>query len=85
LEKRKRLAATTQLYIAQGLYGIINKGQGTMNKEQNIFLAGGMSNNKIISEHLTSKGAYTSKKVPRGDAGLSFGQIVCYFLTNSRD
>ncbi|MDO9231521.1 MAG: hypothetical protein Q7U36_03555 [bacterium] len=46
----------------------------------NIFIAGGIANNKIISEYLISKGAYANKNIPRGDAGLSFGQIVYYLL-----
>lgn len=76
-----RLASTAQLYIAKGLYGIINKIQGARNKKQNgIFISGGIANNKIISEYLISKGAYASKIIPRGDAGLSFGQIIYYLL-----
>ena len=41
-----------------------------------IFLSGGISNNKIISSYLEQKGAFANKKIPRGDAGLSFGQII---------
>ncbi len=73
------LAATAQLYLAEGLYKICQrpkfKGQ--------IYLGGGIANNKIISSYLKSKGAITNKKIPRGDAGLSFGQIIYYLLTNS--
>ncbi|MFA6159658.1 MAG: hypothetical protein WC678_01020 [Parcubacteria group bacterium] len=46
----------------------------------NIFISGGIANNKIISNYFISKGAYASKIIPRGDAGLSFGQIVYYLL-----
>jgi len=74
---KKRLAATAQLYIAKGLYKLVEN-------RKNIFFAGGIANNKIISSHLESKGIYTNKKVPRGDAGLSFGQII-YYLTNPRN
>ncbi|MEI8343514.1 MAG: hypothetical protein WCF93_01025 [Candidatus Moraniibacteriota bacterium] len=45
------------------------------------FAAGGMMNNKIISEILTKQGFYLNQKIPRGDAGLSFGQIMFYLLT----
>ncbi|MDO9399536.1 MAG: hypothetical protein Q7T79_02545 [bacterium] len=79
---KKRLAATAQLYIAQGLYQITKKLQAK--KLQAVFFAGGIANNKIISNYLKSKGVIVSEKIPRGDAGLSFGQII-YFLTNSWD
>ncbi|MFZ2226697.1 MAG: hypothetical protein WA064_02210 [Candidatus Moraniibacteriota bacterium] len=93
---KKRLAATAQRYIAQGLYEIIKKNiPNTRYQIPDTFLAGGIANNKIISEYLISQGAYASKKiypvklpngttfngVPRGDAGLSFGQIVYYLLS----
>ena len=83
-KNKKRLAATAQLYIAQGLYKIITKFQ-IPNSKLPIFLSGGISNNKIISNYLKSKGAYVHpvklsrsefNGVPRGDAGLSFGQII---------
>jgi len=73
-EKAGRLAATAQYYITKGLYEII-KMQNAKCKMQ-IFLSGGISNNKIISSYLEQKGAFANKKIPRGDAGLSFGQII---------
>jgi len=89
-QNKKRLAATAQLYIARGLYEIINKYHSNFVlkskqtskqvKSNNIFFAGGMANNKIISEYLTSQNVYISQNIPRGDAGLSFGQIVYYLL-----
>jgi hydrogenase maturation protein HypF len=93
---KKRLATTAQLYIAQGLYEIIKKNiPNTRYKLPNNFIAGGIANNKIISDYLISKGAYASKKiypvklspdklfnrVPRGDAGLSFGQVIYYLFS----
>ena len=102
-EEAGRLATTAQLYIAEGLYEILLKchpefisGSKKMPKQvrhDNFFISGGITNNKIISEYLISKGAYANKKiypvkskrifngVPCGDAGLSFGQIV-YSLLN---
>lgn len=72
---KKRLAATAQLYIAQGLHRIISASEsGT----SDFYLAGGIANNKIISGYLDAKGAYASRTIPRGDAGLSLGQIVFY-------
>ncbi len=115
IEKNKeRLAATAQLYIANGFYEIIklschperspysdevegstkyynqpnhNADSSTSlcgvyparsGAQNDIFIAGGIANNKIISNYLISKGAYASKIIPRGDAGLSFGQVIYY-------
>ncbi len=75
---KKRLAATAQLYIAKGLHKIINKNISTT------FIAGGIASNKIISDYLLSQGIYASKTIPRGDAGLSFGQIIYYLFSISR-
>ncbi len=83
---KKRLAATAQKYIADGLLEIGN--EFLHNKSYIIhhtFFAGGMANNKIISKILESKGVYMNKKIPRGDAGLSFGQIFYFLLANTRD
>ncbi|TAK95520.1 hypothetical protein EPO05_03985 [Patescibacteria group bacterium] len=77
-EDKKRLAATAQLYIAQGLYEITRKLQ---TKRSELYLSGGIANNKIISEYLISKGAIVNQKIPRGDAGISLGQIF-YHLAN---
>ncbi len=88
---KKRLAATAQLYIAQGLHKIIKKNiHNTKYAMPNTFLAGGISNNKIISSYFNAKGTSANKKiypvkskfnrVPRGDAGISFGQIIYYLL-----
>ncbi len=75
---KKRLAATAQLYIAQGLYQL---GCKMSDVRCEIFFSGGIANNKIISNYMESKKVYVNKKIPRGDAGLSFGQII-YFLLN---
>ncbi len=100
---KKRLAATAQLYIAEGLHEIICHSRETCSqlrlgngnlvcktkdakldsrlRGNDIFLSGGISNNKIIANYFESRNVYTNKKIPRGDAGISFGQIV-YFLLN---
>ena len=95
---KRRLAATAQFYIAEGLYEILLKchpefisGSKKMPKpaywtsrqvrHDNFFISGGIANNKIISSFLESKGVYGSKLTPRGDAGISFGQII-YHLFN---
>jgi hydrogenase maturation protein HypF len=74
---KKRLAATAQMYLANGLYRIMDS--------NNFFFAGGITNNKIISDYLLAKGGITNEKIPRGDAGLSFGQIIFYLSTNPGD
>lgn len=48
-----------------------------------LFAAGGITSNKIISEIMEKQGFYLNKKIPRGDAGISFGQIIFYLLANS--
>jgi hydrogenase maturation protein HypF len=77
VKKNKRcLAATAQLYLAKGLYGIVKK-----YAIHNTYFAGGMANNRIMADYFALQGVYSSKKIPRGDAGLSFGQIVYYLHT----
>jgi len=83
---KKRLAATAQLYIAEGLWKIVTEKEKTVIETRQccvstLVFSGGIANNKIISEFLISQGAYANKKIPRGDAGLSFGQITYYIKT----
>jgi hydrogenase maturation protein HypF len=87
LKKDKgKLATTAQFYIAQGLWEIVkNYLKKDQNFKKNLYYGGGIANNKIISNYLKSKGFYVSEIIPRGDAGISFGQIVYYLLTNSRN
>jgi hydrogenase maturation protein HypF len=73
---KKRLAATSQIYIAQCLYKILKKIQNTKYKIQNTYFAGGIAKNKIISSYLRPKGIIVNKKISCGDVGLSFGQII---------
>lgn len=77
-KNHSRLAATAQLYLGEGLFEIL---KAKSYKLRPVFFAGGIANNKITSSYLESKGAYASKKIPRGDAGLSFGQVVYYLLS----
>lgn len=80
--KKKRLAATAQLYIAKGLYNIAENGINNKHKPSNIYSAGGMTKNKIISGYLMKKDVYLSKTIPRGDEGVAFGQLVYYLLND---
>ncbi len=84
---KRRLAATAQEYIAKGFYEIVKEAKlparsliSTSKNIPNTYFAGGMANNKNISSYLENKGVYTSKKIPRGDEGIAFGQIVFYIL-----
>jgi hydrogenase maturation protein HypF len=87
LEKdKKRLAATAQFYIAQGLWKIVkNYLKNGKNFKENLYYGGGIANNEIISNYLKNKGFYVSEIIPRGDPGISFGQCIYYLLTNSWD
>jgi hydrogenase maturation protein HypF len=95
---KKRLAATAQEYIARGFYEIIKAGKNQISdvpdsKLKNIqntkycipdtYFAGGMANNKIMSSYLENKNVYISKKIPCGDEGIAFGQIVYYLGNNA--
>jgi hydrogenase maturation protein HypF len=88
---KKRLAATAQKYLADGLVKIVKKYDQNMEypsmsgKIPNIYFAGGMADNKIMTKIIQAQGTYINKKIPYGDAGISFGQIVYYLSTNSRD
>jgi len=75
---KKRLAATAQLYLAQGFYKIIN---AHWNSKAPIYLGGGLMDNRIISSYLKSRGAIGNKKIASGDASLAFGQLVYYLLS----
>ncbi len=78
---KRKLAATAQLYIAQGLYEIVKRVSDVPVGKKNTFFAGGMADNRVMSSFLSSKGFHISEKIPRGDAGLSFGQIFYYLLS----
>lgn len=81
---KKRLAATAQLYLAHGFHEIIMQHTKQLNSlnDPQIFIGGGVSNNKIISDYFETKNGIFNKKIPRGDAGLSFGQIIYFLLTH---
>lgn len=75
---RRRLAATAQCYLAEGYYDIAR----SRGKNLPVYFAGGMANNRLISTSLAARGTYLNKKIPRGDGGISFGQIIYYLLAN---
>ncbi len=88
---KKRLAATVQEYIANGLLQIVKKDMKKFrNKKSPIIFGGGLSENKIMKK--TWQTELEKNKVPnnllveltpKGDAGLSLGQVFCYFFSSS--
>jgi hydrogenase maturation factor HypF (carbamoyltransferase family) len=85
----RRLAATAQLYIAEGMHEIIKKHlrANEANKlKAKSYLSGGLSENTIIKKYFISQGLITSKEkslIARGDKGISVGQII-YYLQNKK-
>lgn len=73
---KKRLAATVQLCLAKGLFGVAKQ------ENKKIFFAGGLAGNKIMSEYLEKRGAFTNKRFVHGDGALSWGQL-CFYLFSS--
>jgi len=73
---KKRLAATAQTYLAKGFYKVLRKTSNENCQKRLVFFSGGISSNKTMSSYLERKKIYISKNTPRGDEGISFGQIV---------
>jgi hydrogenase maturation protein HypF len=81
---KKRLAATAQMYLGKGLWDICRRHHPEQSNKLKILFVGGVANNKIISKYLVEKEIIVSNEIPRGDAGISFGQIT-YYLANTGD
>lgn len=79
---KARLATSAQIYLVQGLLAIISVLKKPKNK---IYFSGGMANNAIMAKHLETRGVILNQKIPRGDSGISFGQIMFYLLANPRN
>jgi hydrogenase maturation protein HypF len=77
---KKRLAATSQKYLAEGILEIIKK----TNKEQlPVVAAGGLSKIKVFQDIFQKNKVILAQKIPAGDCGISIGQIYAYLnLTN---
>jgi len=86
-QDKSRLAATAQLYLAQGFWQVISNchPEPSRRRQLPLFFSGGLAKNKIMSEFLKNKGVYLNQKIPCGDAGISIGQIGYYLLANPRD
>ena len=77
---KARLAATAPKYLAVGLSTIIKNISTTHSKKPPVYFAGGLSQNKIITNHFKTQGFITTHSLSPGDASLSFGQIMYYYL-----
>lgn len=69
-QDKKRLAATVQRYLAEGLYEIAKQ----YNKP--IVFSGGCAYNSIMSGFMIEQGVKVPKQIPAGDGGISFGQVA---------
>ena len=77
LDKNKgRLAATAQMYLAQGLFEIA--------KQENlpIVFSGGVAYNRMISGFMISKNVLIHKELPAGDGCISYGQAYLANIMN---
>jgi len=77
MEKDKgRLAATTQTYIAKGLFEIANK------SNLPVVFSGGVAYNNMISNYLMKNNVLFNKEIPCGDGGICYGQA---YLANLKE
>jgi hydrogenase maturation protein HypF len=85
-KNKARLATTAQIYLAQGLLEIIALRKKPKNLQNaQLFFAGGMANNVVIANYFETRGVVLNQKIPRGDGGISFGQIMFFLLANPRN
>ena len=70
--KKGSLAATAQMYLAEGLYMIAEKTARKNNVP--IVFSGGVAYNRMISEFLLQHGVLVNKNLPSGDGGICYGQ-----------
>ncbi|MDW7775511.1 MAG: carbamoyltransferase HypF [Methanosarcinales archaeon] len=68
------LAATAQMYLAGGLFGIARRRAGMDNKP--VVFSGGVAYNRMISGFMIDNGVLVNREIPCGDGGLCYGQVV---------
>lgn len=68
---KSRLAATAQMYLANGFYQIAKQKAG---KQVPIVLSGGVAYNRMISEFMIKNDVVVHKDMPCGDGCICFGQ-----------
>jgi len=69
-EDKKRLAATVQKYLAEGLYQIASQ------YKKPITFSGGCAYNTIMTSFMLEHGVLLNTEIPPGDGGISAGQIA---------
>ncbi|MBU0762657.1 MAG: carbamoyltransferase HypF [Candidatus Altiarchaeota archaeon] len=70
-----QLAATAQMYLARGLYGIASS------YGKPVVLSGGVAYNQMIANYMVEKGVFVNRDMPSGDGGICFGQTYLSNLT----
>ena len=79
-EKDKgRLAATTQMYLAKGLFKIAKQ---AANEDEPIVFSGGVAYNKMIAGFMIKNNVLVNKDIPCGDGGICYGQAYLSNIQN---
>lgn len=68
------LAATAQMYLARGLFGIARRRAQKDSKP--VVFSGGVAYNRMISGFMIENGVLVNREIPCGDGGLCYGQAV---------
>jgi hydrogenase maturation protein HypF len=81
-KEKGKLAATTQMYIANGLYTIAEKAS----KQRNIpiVFSGGVAYNGMISGFMIEHNVLVNRELPPGDGGICYGQAYLANLNEDR-
>ena len=86
---KRRLAATAQEYVAKGLLEIVKSDQKNFgNRKAPIIFGGGLAENEVMKktwqkdlEKNKIPNNLSTEFTPKGDAGLSLGQVFCYLFS----
>jgi hydrogenase maturation protein HypF len=71
-ERKEKLAATAQMYLANGLYMIAEK--AVKRKKIPFVFSGGVAYNRMISRFMLQHHVLVNREVPPGDGGICYGQ-----------